>query len=83
MHQYSCLLSRLITNNPIDNRAHLMANTSQALDLEGIHREMHGIAEQIRVMNEINVRLVQHLATNNPLPLAPILKEVDESHCSH
>ena len=50
-----------------------MAMSSQALDLEGIHREMHGIAEQIRIMNKINARLVQHLATNNPpLAVAPV-----------
>ena len=55
-----------------------MANNSQALDLEGIHREMHGIAEQIRIMNEINARLVQHLATNNPPhPTAPVQEDVD------
>ena len=34
-----------------------MASTNQALDLEGIHREMHGIADQIKIMNEINARL--------------------------
>ena len=39
-----------------------MANTSQAPDLEGLHREMHGIAEQIRIMNENNARLIQHLS---------------------
>ncbi|GFY96622.1 hypothetical protein Acr_11g0009280 [Actinidia rufa] len=35
-----------------------MANISQAPNLENIHREMHGIAEQIKIMNEINARLV-------------------------
>ncbi|PSS17820.1 Brassinosteroid LRR receptor kinase [Actinidia chinensis var. chinensis] len=29
---------------------------------------MHGIAEKIRIMNENNVRLIQHLTTNNPPP---------------
>ena len=54
-----------------------MENTSQTLDLEGLHREMHGIAEQIRIMNENNVRLIQHIATNNPPPAAaPIQEEV-------
>ena len=45
-----------------------MGNTNQALDLEGLHREMHGIAEQIRIMNENNIRLIQHLAMNNSPP---------------
>ncbi|GFZ07040.1 hypothetical protein Acr_18g0012100 [Actinidia rufa] len=51
-----------------------MVNTSQASDLEGIHHEMHGIVEQIKIMNKINARLVRHLATNNlppPTTLAP------------
>ncbi|GFZ21568.1 hypothetical protein Acr_29g0007300 [Actinidia rufa] len=60
-----------------------MANTSQASDLEGIHGDMHGITKQIKIMNEINARLVQHLATNNPLPpAAPIPEDVDRSHRS-
>ncbi|GFS44927.1 bromo-adjacent homology (BAH) domain-containing protein [Actinidia rufa] len=37
IHLRSRLLSRLSTNSPPDNRAHLMANTSQTPDLEGIH----------------------------------------------
>ncbi|GFY84995.1 hypothetical protein Acr_03g0017690 [Actinidia rufa] len=43
------------------------------------------IAEQIRIMNENNALLIQHLATNNPLPLAATLapKEVNRSHHSH
>ena len=54
-----------------------MATTSQASNLEGIHREMYGITEQIRVMNEINACQVQHLATNNPPPpTAPVLQMV-------
>ncbi|GFS30899.1 hypothetical protein Acr_00g0014650 [Actinidia rufa] len=52
-----------------------MANTSQATDLEGIHREMHGIAKQIRIMNEINAHLVEHLATNNPPPPIALVSE--------
>ncbi|GFS38024.1 hypothetical protein Acr_00g0055200 [Actinidia rufa] len=57
MHLRSRLLFRL-TSNLLDNSAHPMANISQAPNLEGIiHREMHGIAEQIRIMNEINARL--------------------------
>ncbi|GFZ20946.1 hypothetical protein Acr_29g0001080 [Actinidia rufa] len=70
------------TSSPLDNRAHLMANTSQAPNLEGIRREMHGIAEKIRVMNEINARLVQHLAINNLPPTAPIPKDADRSRRS-
>ena len=54
-----------------------MANTSQAPDLEGIHCEMQGIAKQIRIMNEISIRLVPHLAINNPPPLTvPVLQMV-------
>ncbi|GFY85817.1 hypothetical protein Acr_04g0005550 [Actinidia rufa] len=69
MHLHSHLLPRPSTSNPLDNRACPMANTNQAPNLEGIiRREMHGIAEQIRVMNEINARLVQHLTTSNPPP---------------
>ncbi|GFZ06564.1 hypothetical protein Acr_18g0007340 [Actinidia rufa] len=85
MHLRSHLLSRPSTNNPLDNIAHPMANTSQAPDLEGIiHHEMHGIVEQIKIMNKINARLVQYLATNNPHPFtAPILKDVDRSRHSH
>ncbi|GFY87298.1 hypothetical protein Acr_05g0009370 [Actinidia rufa] len=76
----SRLLCRQSTNNPFDNRTHPMANASQALDLKGIHREMHRIPEQIRIMNEINVHLVQHLATNNlPHVALPIPKNADRS----
>ncbi|GFS34947.1 hypothetical protein Acr_00g0036930 [Actinidia rufa] len=77
-------IRRPSTSNPLDNRAYLMANISQASDLEGIHREMHGIADKIRIMNEINARLVQHLTMNNPPPLAaPVLEEADRSRRSH
>ncbi|GFS45221.1 hypothetical protein Acr_00g0094950 [Actinidia rufa] len=62
-----------------------MANTSQALNLEGIiHREMHGIVEQIRIINKINAHLVRHLATNNPHPsTAPVPKDADRSRHAH
>ena len=61
-----------------------MANAGQALDLKGIHREMHGIVEQIRIMNVINARLVQHLAMNNPpLAVASIPKDAGQSRHSH
>ncbi|GFY91132.1 hypothetical protein Acr_07g0013280 [Actinidia rufa] len=53
-----------------------MANTSQAPDLEGIHREMYEISEHIRIMNEINACLVQYLTTNNP-PLTTALVPKD------
>ena len=50
-----------------------MANAGQAPDLEDIHREMHGIDEQIRIINEINVCLVHHVAINNlPFIAAPV-----------
>ncbi|GFZ05488.1 hypothetical protein Acr_17g0010600 [Actinidia rufa] len=45
MHLRSHLLPRQSINSSLDNRAHLMANAGQASDLEGIHREMHGIAK--------------------------------------
>ncbi|GFZ15875.1 hypothetical protein Acr_25g0002840 [Actinidia rufa] len=38
-------------SSPLDNRARPMANTSQAPDLEGLHREIHGMAEQMRETN--------------------------------
>ena len=84
MHLRNHLLSRPSTSNHLDNIAHPMVDTNQAPDLEGLHCEMHVVAEQIRVMNEINVRLVQHLVINNlPLATAPVLEEADRSHLSH
>ncbi|GFY97739.1 hypothetical protein Acr_12g0002800 [Actinidia rufa] len=76
MHLHSHLLPQPSANSPLDNRAP---------DLEGLHCEMHGIVEQIRIMNENNTRLIKHLTTNNPPPLAvpPIPKEVDQSRRSH
>ena len=32
------------SSSPLDNRARPMANTSQAPDLEGLHREIHGMS---------------------------------------
>ncbi|GFZ06832.1 hypothetical protein Acr_18g0010020 [Actinidia rufa] len=54
-----------------------MAINNQVPDLEGLHREMHGIAEQTRIMNENNARLIQHLTINNPtlLAIAPVSEE--------
>ncbi|GFY93780.1 hypothetical protein Acr_09g0002260 [Actinidia rufa] len=43
-----------------------MANPGQAPDLEGLHREIHDMAEQMRIMNENNGRLMQLLAAANP-----------------
>ncbi|GFS38129.1 hypothetical protein Acr_00g0055890 [Actinidia rufa] len=47
MHLRSRLLPRPSASSPLDNRAHPMANTSQAPDLEGLHHEMYGIAEKL------------------------------------
>ncbi|GFZ06729.1 hypothetical protein Acr_18g0008990 [Actinidia rufa] len=61
-----------------------MANTSQDLDLEGLHRGIHGMAEQMRVMNKNNARLIQLLAAANPPPLAsPSIPDIERSHHSH
>ena len=61
-----------------------MDGASQAPDLEGIHNEMNGIAEQIRIMNELNAQLVQHLAMNNSaLTTAPVPKDANRSCHSH
>ena len=54
MHLCSRLLTRQSVRSPLDNKAPPMAGTSQAPDLESIHREMHNIADQIRIMNKIN-----------------------------
>ena len=40
---------------------------------------MHGITEQIRIMNENNACLIQHLAPNNPPPHAVLVLEVSQS----
>ncbi|GFZ06625.1 hypothetical protein Acr_18g0007950 [Actinidia rufa] len=66
-------LPRPSASSPPDNRAHPMANPGQIPDLEGLHREIHGMAEQMRIMNENNRRLMQLLAAANPpLPVAPV-----------
>ena len=69
MHLRSHLLPRQSASSPLDNITSHMAGASQALNLEGIYHEMHDIAEHIRIMNELNARLVQHLAANNPTPI--------------
>ncbi|GFY91075.1 hypothetical protein Acr_07g0012710 [Actinidia rufa] len=61
-----------------------MANTNQDPDLEGLHREIHSMTEQMRVMNENNARLIQLLATTNPPPpVVPPILGIERSHRSH
>ncbi|GFY88793.1 hypothetical protein Acr_06g0007330 [Actinidia rufa] len=43
-----------------------MANLGQAPDLEGLHREIHDMDEQMRIMNENNGRLMQLLTAAKP-----------------
>ncbi|GFZ10537.1 hypothetical protein Acr_21g0011360 [Actinidia rufa] len=72
MHLRSRNLPRPSASSPPGNRSHPMANPGQAPDLEGLHREIHDMAEQMRIMNENNGRLMQLLAAANPpLPAAP------------
>ncbi|GFS36147.1 hypothetical protein Acr_00g0044360 [Actinidia rufa] len=68
MHLRSRYLPRPSASSPLDNRAPPMANTSQVPNLEGLHHEIHGMAEQMRVMNENNARLIQLFAAANPQP---------------
>ncbi|GFZ18398.1 hypothetical protein Acr_27g0001370 [Actinidia rufa] len=61
-----------------------MANPGQAPDLEGLHREIHDMAEQMRIMNENNGRLMQLLAAANPpLPAAPPVPDIERSRHSN
>ena len=84
MHLHRGLFHRQSTGSSLDNRVHPMENVGQASDLEGIQHEMHGIAEQIKMMNEINAHLVQHPITNNMPPVtACIPKNVGQSRHSH
>ena len=54
-----------------------MTNISKTPNLKGLYREMHGIAEQIKIMNENNAHLIHHLITNNPPPpVVPVPEEV-------
>ncbi|GFZ14862.1 hypothetical protein Acr_24g0010520 [Actinidia rufa] len=46
MHLRSRNLPRPSASSPLDNRAPPMANASQVPDLEGLHHEIHGMAEQ-------------------------------------
>ena len=54
----SQLLPRQSANNLLDNKPPPMASTSQAPNLKGIHHEMHHCAELIRIMIELNARLM-------------------------
>ncbi|GFY99885.1 hypothetical protein Acr_13g0012850 [Actinidia rufa] len=65
MHLHSRNLPKPSASSP-GNRSHPMANPGQAPDLEGLHREIHDMAEQMRIMNENNGRLMQLLAAANP-----------------
>ncbi|GFZ05203.1 hypothetical protein Acr_17g0007750 [Actinidia rufa] len=84
MHLRSRNLPRPSASSPPGNRSHLMANSGQAPDLEGLHREIHDMAEQMRIMNENNGRLIQLLATANPpLPAAPPVPDIERSRHSN
>ncbi|GFY93431.1 hypothetical protein Acr_08g0018270 [Actinidia rufa] len=83
IHLRSRYLPRPSASSSLDNRAPPMANTSQVPDLEGLHHEIHGMAEQMRVMNENNARLIQLLAATNPQPQpAPPVPGIERSHHS-
>ncbi|GFY85688.1 hypothetical protein Acr_04g0004260 [Actinidia rufa] len=61
-----------------------MANPGQAPDLEGLHREIHDMAEQMRIMNENNGHLMQLLAAANPpLPVVPPIPDIERSRHSN
>ncbi|GFZ14708.1 hypothetical protein Acr_24g0008980 [Actinidia rufa] len=80
MHLRSRNLPKPSASSPLDNRAPPMANASQVPDLEGLYHEIHGMAEQMRVMNENNARLIQLLAAANPQPpAAPFIPDVERS----
>ncbi|GFY95696.1 hypothetical protein Acr_11g0000020 [Actinidia rufa] len=84
MHLRSRNLPRPSASSPLDNRAPPMANASQVPNLEGLHHEIHGMAEQMRVMNENNARLIQLLAAANPQPpAAPSVPDVERSRHSN
>ncbi|GFZ12862.1 hypothetical protein Acr_23g0012470 [Actinidia rufa] len=80
MHLRSRNLPRPSASSPPSNRSHPMANPAHAPDLEGLHREIHEMAEQMRIMNEKNGRLMQLLAAANPPPpAAPLIPDVERS----
>ncbi|PSS21233.1 Serine/arginine-rich SC35-like splicing factor [Actinidia chinensis var. chinensis] len=66
MHMHSRWIPRPSASSPLNNRAHPMANTNQAPDLESLHH----VAEQVRIMNENIAHLIQYLAITNPPPPA-------------
>ncbi|GFS45359.1 hypothetical protein Acr_00g0095760 [Actinidia rufa] len=83
MYLRNCHLPRLSASSPPDNRAHPMANTNQVPNIEGFHREIHDMAEQMRIMNENNGCLMQLLtAANPPLPAAPPVPDIERSRHS-
>ncbi|GFZ18435.1 hypothetical protein Acr_27g0001740 [Actinidia rufa] len=84
MHLRSRNLPRPSASSPPGNRSHPMANSGQAPDLEGLHREIHDMAEQMRIMNENNGRLMQLLAAANPpLPATPPVPDIERSRHSN
>ncbi|GFS38941.1 hypothetical protein Acr_00g0060380 [Actinidia rufa] len=84
MHLRSRYLPRPSASSPPNNRARPMANSGQVPDLEGLHREIHNMAEQMRTMNENNGRLMQLLiAANPPLPAAPPVPDIERSRHSN
>ncbi|GFS44223.1 hypothetical protein Acr_00g0089230 [Actinidia rufa] len=84
MHLRSRNLPRPSASSPPSNRSHPMANPGQAPDLEGLHREIHDMDEQMRNMNENNGRLMQLLAAANPpLPAAPPVPNIERSRHSN
>ncbi|GFZ08175.1 hypothetical protein Acr_19g0011120 [Actinidia rufa] len=77
-------LPRPSASSPPGNRSRPMADPAQAPDLEGLHREIHDMAEQMRIMNENNGRLMQLLAAANPpLPAVPLIPDVERSRHSN
>ncbi|GFS30390.1 hypothetical protein Acr_00g0011640 [Actinidia rufa] len=80
MHLRSRYLPKPSASSPPDNKAHRMANPGQVPNLKGLHREIHDMAEQMRIMNGNNGRLMQLLSTANPqLPEAPPVPDIERS----
>ncbi|GFY97661.1 hypothetical protein Acr_12g0002020 [Actinidia rufa] len=80
MHLHRHLLPRSNASSPLDYRPHPMANNSQALDLEGFYREIHGMTKHMRIMNENHARLILHLTANNSPP--PLSVSPRRSYCT-